>query len=37
MPGIAGALDPKAAWEDKAAYDKAATDLARRFKEVLAK
>jgi phosphoenolpyruvate carboxykinase (ATP) len=30
-------LDPKAAWTDKAAYDRAAADLARRFAEVLKK
>jgi phosphoenolpyruvate carboxykinase (ATP) len=30
-------LDPKAAWSDKAAYDKTAADLAKRFQEVLAK
>jgi phosphoenolpyruvate carboxykinase (ATP) len=37
-PGVPGeVLDPKAAWSDKAAYDRAAADLAKRFQEVLAK
>jgi phosphoenolpyruvate carboxykinase (ATP) len=37
-PGVPGeVLDPKAAWSDKAAYDKTAADLAKRFQEVLAK
>jgi phosphoenolpyruvate carboxykinase (ATP) len=30
-------LDPKTAWADKVAYDRAAADLARRFQEVLKK
>jgi phosphoenolpyruvate carboxykinase (ATP) len=37
-PGVASeVLDPKAAWSDKAAYDKTAADLAKRFQEVLAR
>jgi phosphoenolpyruvate carboxykinase (ATP) len=37
-PGVLSeVLDPKAAWADKAAYDKTAADLAKRFQEVLAK
>ena len=37
-PGVPGeVLDPKAAWSDPAAYDRAAADLAKRFEAVLAK
>ena len=37
-PGVPSeVLDPKAAWKDKAAYDRAATELAKRFQETLAK
>src|SRR5262245_12651030 len=37
-PGVPSeVLDPNSAWPDKAAYDRAAGDLARRFKETLAR
>jgi len=37
-PGVpAKVLDPRAAWVDKAAYDRAAADLAARFRSALAK
>jgi phosphoenolpyruvate carboxykinase (ATP) len=37
-PGVpAEVLDPRAAWTDKGAYDRAATDLAGRFRAALAK
>jgi phosphoenolpyruvate carboxykinase (ATP) len=37
-PGVPPAiLDPRAAWADKAAYDRVAADLSARFKATLAK
>jgi phosphoenolpyruvate carboxykinase (ATP) len=37
-PGVpADVLDPRAAWKDQAAYDRAAADLAGRFQTALAK
>ncbi|HEX3146734.1 MAG TPA: phosphoenolpyruvate carboxykinase (ATP) [Gemmataceae bacterium] len=37
-PGVPSEiLDPRASWSDKPAYDRAATDLAKRFADTLAK
>jgi phosphoenolpyruvate carboxykinase (ATP) len=37
-PGVPNeVLDPKSAWKDKAAYDRAAADLAAQFEAALAK